>query len=181
MELKQLTEKMIEILKVEDTNDMSEKLFEVVKNNDIEAYEQFCDLVENDLSRDWLQMIFQYYHADRKDKMQDYTPKSVAEFMSLLVGDNVDTIIDMCAGSGALTIQKWNMNNNLKFELYELDTNVIPFLLFNMVVRNIECTVYNADILQQEIFNIYKIEKGDKFGIFKEVENEHSFNFKSTI
>ena len=61
MELKQLTEKMIEILKVEDTNDMSEKLFEVVKNNDIEAYEQFCDLVENDLSRDWLQMIFQYY------------------------------------------------------------------------------------------------------------------------
>lgn len=181
MELKQLTEKMIEILKVEDTNDMSEKLFEVVKNNDIEAYEQFCDLVENDLSRDWLQMIFQYYHADRKDKMQDYTPKSVAEFMSLLVGDNVDTVIDMCAGSGALTIQKWNMNNNLKFELYELDTNVIPFLLFNMVVRNIECTVYNADILQQEIFAVYKIEKGDKFGIFKEVENEHSFNIKSTI
>ena len=181
MELKQLTEKMIEILKVEDTNDMSEKLFEVVKNNDIEAYKQFCDLVENDLSRDWLQMIFQYYHADRKDKMQDYTPKTVAEFMSLLVGDNVDTIIDMCAGSGALTIQKWNMNNNIKFELYELDTNVIPFLLFNMEERNIECTVYNADILQQEIINTYKIEKGDKFGIFKEVENEHSFNFKSTI
>ena len=181
MELKQLTEKMIEILKVEDTNDMSEKLFEVVKNNDIEAYEQFCDLVENDLSRDWLQMIFQYYHADRKDKMQDYTPKTVAEFMSLLVGDNADTIIDMCAGSGALTIQKWNMNNNIKFELYELDTNVIPFLLFNMAVRNIECTVYNADILQQEIINTYKIEKGDKFGIFKEVENEHIFNFKSTI
>ena len=181
MELKQLTEKMIEILKVEDTNDMSEKLFEVVKNNDIEAYEQFCDLVENDLSRDWLQMIFQYYQADRKNKMQDYTPKSVAEFMSLLAGDNIDTIIDMCAGSGALTIQKWNMNNNLKFELYELDTNVIPFLLFNMAVRNIECIVYNADILQQEIFHVYKIEKGDKYGIFKEVDNEHSFNIKSTI
>ena len=101
--------------------------------------------------------------------------------MSLLVGDNVDTIIDMCAGSGALTIQKWNMNNNLKFELYELDTNVIPFLLFNMAVRNIECIVYNADILQQEIFHVYKIEKGDKYGIFKEVDNEHSFNIKSTI
>ena len=38
MELKELTEKMIEILKVKDTNDMSEKLFEVVKNNDIEVY-----------------------------------------------------------------------------------------------------------------------------------------------
>ena len=25
-----------------------------------------------------MQMIFQYYFADRKEKMQDYTPKSLA-------------------------------------------------------------------------------------------------------
>lgn len=181
MELKELTEKMSKLLGIDNVKDMSDRLLKVVKNNEIQAYQKFCDLVENDLTKDWLQMIFQYYQADRKNKMQDYTPKSVAEFMSLLAGDNIDTIIDMCAGSGALTIQKWNMNNNLKFELYELDTNVIPFLLFNMAVRNIECIVYNADILQQEIFHVYKIEKGDKYGIFKEVDNEHSFNIKSTI
>lgn len=61
------------------------------------------------------------------------------------------------------------MDHEQKFELYEFDDNVIPFLLFNMAVRNIECTLYHSDVLQQEVFHIYKIIKGDKFGKFKEV------------
>ena len=175
MELKMLTEKMIEILKVKDTNDMSEKLFEVVRNNDTEVYEQFCELVDNDFSIDWLQMIFQYYQSDRKEKMQDYTPKTIADFMGRLAG-NSEIIIDMCAGSGALTIQKWSRNPDSKFLLYEFDENVIPFLLFNMAVRNVSCTVYHADVLQQEIFHTYKRSKGERYGVFKEVENGNSRN-----
>lgn len=108
-----------------------------------------CDIVK-DLSVDWLQMIYQYYYADRKEKMQDYTPKSLALFMGKLAGE-ADKITDLCAGSGALTIQRWNMNHEQRFELYEFDENVIPFLLFNMAVRNIECTVYHSDVLQQEV------------------------------
>ena len=168
MELKELTEKTLELLGIENTDEMSKKLFEVVSNNNIRIYEQFFDLVENDLSVDWLQKIFQYYQADRKEKMQDYTPKSLADFMGLLAGDS-DTVIDMCAGSGALTIQKWNRNHDLKFKLYEFDTNVIPFLLFNMAVRNISCIVYHADVLQMDIFKEYQITKGEKYGVFKEV------------
>ena len=61
------------------------------------------------------------------------------------------------------------MNNKQKFELYEFDENVIPFLLFNMAVRNIECTVYHADVLQQENFHTYKISRGEKYGKFREV------------
>ncbi len=76
---------------------------------------------------------------------------------------------DLCAGSGALTIQRWNENHEQKFELYEFDENVIPFLLFNMAIRNIECTVYHSDVLQQEIYHIYKIGKGKTFGKFSEV------------
>ena len=176
MELKELTEKTLMLLGVESTDEMSKRLFEVVSNNHIQIYEQFCDLIENDLSVDWLQKIFQYYQADRKEKMQDYTPKSLADFMGLLAGDS-DTVIDMCAGSGALTIQKWNRNHDLKFKLYEFDTNVIPFLLFNMAIRNISCTVCHSDVLQMEVFKTYKIIKGESFGIFKEVENEHFTNF----
>lgn len=77
MELKELTEKTLQLLEIEDTNEMSEKLFEVVSNNNAQVYEQFCGLVDNDLSVDWLQKIFQYYQADRKEKMQDYTPKRI--------------------------------------------------------------------------------------------------------
>lgn len=168
MELKELTEKMMALFKSESVEALADKVLIAVKNNDENVYEKFCDLVQ-DLSIDWLQMIFQYYHANRKEKMQDYTPKSLAVFIGRLVG-KADTVVDMCAGSGALTIQKWNMNHEQKFELYELDEKVFPFLLFNMAVRNINCTVYHADVLQDEIFHVYTVSKGDKYGEVKEVE-----------
>ena len=127
-----------------------------------------------------VQKIFQYYQADRKEKMQDYTPKSLADFMGLLAGDS-DTVIDMCAGSGALTIQKWNRNQELKFALNEFDVKVIPFLLFNMAIRNISCVVLHADVLQMEIYKEYRITKGEKYGVFKEVDSEYHTNFQSTL
>lgn len=176
LELKELTEKTLDLLKIENINEMSKKLFDVSINNCNDTYENFCDLVENDLSIDWLQKIYQYYQADRKEKMQDYTPQSLAKFVALLSGES-DNVIDMCAGSGALTIQKWNLNHNQKFLLYEIDKNVIPFLLFNMSVRNIECIVCHADVLQQEVFKTWEVKKGEKFGKVKEVKNETHFNF----
>ena len=138
------------------------------KNNDVRIYEKFCELIKNDLSVDWLQKIYQYYQADRKEKMQDYTPQSLARFVSKLVGES-DIIIDMCAGSGALTLQKWKLKPEQSFCLYELDENVIPFLLFNMAVRNIKCVVNHADVLQDEVFHVYTVSKGNKYGEVKEV------------
>ncbi len=88
--------------------------------------------------------------------------------MGLLVGDNTE-IVDMCAGSGALTIQKWNQNKNSTFKLFELDEKVIPYLAFNMILRNIECEIYHADVLSNEIFHVYKIEKSESFGRLKEL------------
>ena len=169
MELKKLTDTLLEILKIKSVDEITKRLFETVINNDIQVYEEFCKLINNDLSVDWLQMIFQYYHADRKEKMQDYTPKSLARFISRLAGES-DVIIDMCAGSGALTIQKWNMIPEQVFCLYEFDKNVIPYLLFNMAVRNIRCTVYHADVLQDEIYHTYMVFKSDKYGEVKEME-----------
>lgn len=71
MELKEITKKMLELLNVKSTEELSDRLFEVVKNNDMTIYEKFCEIVENDLSVDWMQMIFQYYQADRREKMQE--------------------------------------------------------------------------------------------------------------
>ena len=164
----------MELFEISDITELGNALMTCVKNNDVQKYSDFQSLV-GVLSVDWLQMIFQYYHADRKEKMQDYTPKTLADFMGRLLG-NSKIIIDMCAGSGALTIQKWSRNPDLKFLLYEFDENVIPFLLFNMALRNVSCTVYHADVLQQEIFHTYKISKGERYGVFEEVENGNSFD-----
>lgn len=77
---------------------------------------------------------------------------------------NGDTVIDLCAGSGALTIQKWNENHNQRFLLYELDENVIPYLLYNLAIRNIEATVVRADVLKNEVYESWKIGEGEKYG-----------------
>lgn len=161
MELKELSEKTMKLFNVKDITDLKESLYKTVINNDIEKMKKFKEIVNNDLSIDWLQKIFQYYEADRKEKKQDYTPTSLARFVAKLAKGN--EIIDMCAGSGSLTIQKWNVNHECKFTLYELDKNVIPYLLFNLMIRNIEARVFQIDILSQVVFKEYELIKGNEF------------------
>lgn len=162
MELKELTDRTLELFGT-DIEHLGNVLMTAVIDNRTDLYDQFCDLVNNDLSVDWLQKIFQYYHADRKEKMQDYTPKCLAQFLSRLIGESAETI-DLCAGSGALTIQRWIENPDTVFTLYEIDENVIPYLLFNMAIRNINATVHQSDILQNETVKSWSIRKGERFG-----------------
>ena len=116
MELKELTEKTLEIFESKDTSELISKIKNVCIENKTEYFDRFAELVE-DLSVDWLQKIFQCYEADRKERKQDYTPLSLARFVGRLAGE-ADTVIDMCAGSGALTIQKWSLDKNQEFMLY---------------------------------------------------------------
>lgn len=164
MELKELTDKTLKIFNIDNTADLPQKLMECVEQEDIETYEKFENLV-GDLTTDWMQKIYQYYLADRKEKMQDYTPKSLAKLMGALALQKHDgRVIDMCAGSGALTIQTWAINKNLEFECLEYDEKVLPILIFNMAIRNIRSTVKHMDVLQDEILNIYTIEPTEKYG-----------------
>lgn len=155
------------LLEIKDIKELPNTILSICRENKTNIFFEFENIVE-DLNTDWLQQIYQYYLADREEKKQDYTPKSLADFMGKLAGDS-EVIIDMCAGSGALTIQKWKRNKNIEFILYEYDENVIPILIFNMMLRNIECVIYHADVLQDEVYHVYKIKKGNKYGIFEEV------------
>lgn len=161
LELRELSQKTLEIFGVSDVTDLKDAFMKHL--SDTEKAESFCKLIEGDLTKDWLQMIFQYYEADREEKKQDYTPKCLGTFLSRLVGESTETI-DMCAGSGALTIQRWLENPNMCFLLYEIDENVIPYLLYNMMLRNISGTVYLGDVLQNQIEKAWMIRKGDRFG-----------------
>lgn len=163
MELKELSTKTLELFQVLSVDDLGAALMLCVSEDETDKMQAFYEMVDGDLSRDWLQMIYQYYCADRKDKKQDYTPKCLAQFLSRLIGESSETI-DMCAGSGALTIQRWVENPDTVFILYEIDENVIPYLLFNMAIRNISATVHQSDILQDETVKSWSIRKGDRFG-----------------
>lgn len=164
LELKELVDKSLVLFEIDNINMLKDKLKDIVLNNKINYYKRFKELVK-DLSVDWLQKIFQYYEADRKEKMQDYTPKSLAKFVAKLSENNEDTVLDMCAGSGALTIQKWNENKDLKFICEEFDENVIPFLLFNLAIRNIDAKVIQKDVLENSVSNKYKVIPSQEFGV----------------
>jgi type I restriction-modification system DNA methylase subunit len=172
MELKQLTDKVKLLFHKSDISDLSDKLLDTCMNHKTEYYDGFVDLVQ-DLTVDWLQKIFQYHEADRKEKKQDYTPISLARFIGKLTeSENEKTVFDLCAGSGSLTIQKWNLNKDLQFVCYEYDKNVIPFLLFNLAVRNIDAIVIHGDALSGEIFNTYSVKKSDKYSKVQICENK---------
>ncbi len=170
MELKLLTTETLKLFSSKNTSELIKKLPNYW--NDEQAKQKFCDLV-NDLSIDWLQKIFQYYEADRKDKKQDYTPTTLASLMAnIALRNNENDITDMCAGSGALTIQCWNLNHKIHAECLEFDENVMPMLLFNLAVRNISANVYQMDVLQNEVKHSWKVVPGKKFG--KVVANDNN-------
>lgn len=122
-------------------------------------------LIVGDTKKDWIKHIFQYYEADREEKKQDYTPTCLADCVAQIsYVEGEKTCLDMCAGSGALTIQKWERNKELHFICQEYDENVIPFLLFNLALRNISATVMHCDVLSGEIFKVWEVEKGEKYG-----------------
>ncbi|MCM1232719.1 MAG: N-6 DNA methylase [Ruminococcus flavefaciens] len=172
MELKALCETTTELFGIENISELSDRLLSVCLENKHEYMEKFAECV-GDLSVDWLQKIFQYYEADRKEKMQDYTPLTLARFVGKLTEtDHEKAVYDLCAGSGALTIQKWNLNHDLFFVCYEYDKKVIPLLLFNLAVRNINALVVNGDALQDEVFTRYTVKSGEKYGTVKKHEEK---------
>ena len=170
MELGELCKKALSIFGCESVSELGGKLYDAVMNGEIVKLTAFCDTV-GDLTVDWLQRIFQYYEADRQEKKQDYTPKSIAKLCAALTETGGKTVYDICAGSGALTIQKWVKNPDKLFICEELDENVIPYLLFNMAVRNMNGYVINRDVLTMDCKNVYKLQSGDKFSTVSEIKN----------
>ena len=164
MELSKLKNKIWEIFDVEG-NDLPGAVMRAAQNE--KALSAYCNLVDGDLSTDELQKIFQYYYADRKEKMQDYTPASLAKLCAVATNTNGNVVYDLCAGSGALTIQKWAQNPQKTFICEELDERVIPLLLFNMAVRSMSGWVINRNALTMETKVVYRLESGKRFSTIK--------------
>ena len=169
MELKELTEKTLELFGITKPEELGAALLKTC--GDHTKLNAFKQLVGGDLKTDWMQMIYQYYLADREEKKQDYTPATVAAFMGLLTGSS-ERIVDMCAGSGALIIQKWVQNPEIRFTAIEYDENVIPFLIFNMVFRNIRCRVFHMNALTDDPpISAWDIMKGEEYGYISDIKS----------
>ena len=170
MELYEFYKKFTELVGTSDLQEIPKALEKHIETNN-ESFFKSLKTVHDDLTTDHLQPIFQYYMADRKEKMQDYTPSCLGKLVAKLNHlENAKSCYDMCAGSGSLTIQAWNLNPECTFICEELDPRVIPFLLCNLIIRNIQGLVIHGDILSKERFKAWRLCKGHEFSTVLEID-----------
>lgn len=169
MDLTEMKNKFLTLVGCKNTDNLTDVLRKIVMQDSTEIFNGYIELVNGDLKTDYLQQIFQYYIADRKEKCQDFTPKTIGKLLSALTGQK-NKIYDLCAGSGALTIQKWADSPNAEYICEELDESAIPYLIFNLRVRNIHGWVINRDALSLNTKAIYKLESGSKYSTIEESE-----------
>lgn len=177
MELLEFKNKLLEVCSAKETKDIGNVLMKIVLNHNEDFYNKYLEIIDD--TKDWIQALWQYYEADRADKKQDYTPKSLCKLVSALAGE-CKTVYDCCGGSGALTIQMLKDRYIENVYIEELDENVIPYLLFNLCLHNASGFVLNGNVLTKDKMKAYRLFRGTKYSevieiqdlnILKDVEN----------
>ncbi|WP_226568164.1 N-6 DNA methylase [Bacillus stratosphericus] len=161
-----ITEKINRILGIDDSYKAPSKIMEILFDRERreEIFRKFVDdPALNSSDKDVFHEYFQEEHADRKDKKQDFTPGSVGGLLARItdVGFESTTSYDGCAGTGGLTIAKWQ-SDRIKhspfdykpswyfYHCEEMSDRAIPFLLFNLLFRGMNAVVVHCDVLTRK-------------------------------
>lgn len=163
------SDKINELLGIDESYKASTVLMDIL--SDSQKRETLADKFineESDLTFDWFTNYFQEEHSDRKNKKQDFTPDEVVQLVDKLSGD-FKTNVDICAGTGGLTIKKWNRNKNGHFYCEEFSDRAIPFLLFNLMLRNVDGFIFHGDSLSRKVKHLYHLTRGNKYSNIQEV------------
>lgn len=167
-----------ELLGVDDAYKAPERLMRILRDKEAreEMFRAFLEAFDYDVSYDWFTNYFQDEHADRKTQKQDFTPRSVNELVTALVGAKHDGIGDAgatryepCAGTGGMTIAQWNSDrmNHSPFDYRpswyfyvceELSDRALPFLLFNVMIRGMNAVLVHGDVLSRKAKAVYFVQ-----------------------
>ena len=178
IELLEFKNKILNLCGVLKIKDIGNVLYNKVLSHDIDFFDKYNSIVDD--TKDWLQALWQYYEADRTEKKQDYTPKSLCKLVASLAG-KAKSIYDCCGGSGALTKSFIDMYGADNVFVEELDERVIPFLLFNLSLHNINGYVVNGDVLTGEKEKMYKLSRTDKYSVCELIEDVEEVNVDISI
>ena len=166
-------EQINELIGVKDSYQAPEALMRILYDKDRreKLFIEFLELFNFDVTYDWFHEYFQDEHADRKKKKQDFTPKSVATLLTRLVDveDNGCDTYEGCAGTGGITIVKWDKDRKQhspfdykpSWYLYtceELSDRALPFLLFNLMIRGMNAVVIHCDVLSRKAYGAFFIQ-----------------------
>lgn len=161
-------EKINELIGVKESYQASDALMRILfdKPKREKMFKEFLD-IDSHLEKDYFHLYFEEEHANKRTYAQDFTPTSVSRLLADIVGIGGMTM-DSPAGTGSLLIQKWDKDRNSKsalsfkpsmffYHCEELSDRALPFLLFNIMIRGMNCTVLHGDSLSREAKQVYLI------------------------
>lgn len=169
-------EKIDELIGVGESFEASYKLMDLLRDEAkrVELFNRFIEL-ETDFSFDWFTNYFQEEHSNRKNMKQDFTPDGVVQLANaVLPSANVN--VDVCAGTGGLTIKRYSQNPYATFYCEEFSDRAIPFLLFNLAIRNVNAYVFHGDSLSRDAKAVYSLKKGVQFSSIEKTSDNRPFN-----
>ena len=108
------------------------------------------------LEYDHLRECWEYWFH-KKDSGQFFTPPSLCKLAAAMTDCGGSVVMDICAGSGSLTIAKWVQKPDRFFICFEKDRDLVPYLLFNLCVRRMKAYVRVGDALG-EMEEAWKVE-----------------------
>ena len=114
---------------------------------------------EFDMRNDCLRDYFQRNNANRNALKQDYTPDCLCQLISELT-PKTEKVIDICSGTGALTI---GIGRDIQYQCEELSSMSIPVLLFNLALRGINATVLQKNVLLNQTEKVYSVKRNGEF------------------
>lgn len=166
--------KITELLNLKWNYQMTESLMALLfdKGKRVEAFDRYL-ATNPDLTQDCFLAEFQESFAERSNLKQDYTPSSICQIIASISGEG-EKVLDVCCGTGALTIGKWAKNPDSFFYLEEFSKEAIAILLFNLSVRGINAEVRHCDVLTGETFTGYRLTRTGKYSEIEQVDLDWS-------
>ena len=152
MELNQLTKTMTELCGGIEPEHIMAALTGPDREQILQGYRDQVGMLEYDHLRE----CWEYWHH-KAASGQFFTPPTLCKLAAAMTDCGGGTVMDICAGSGSMTIAKWVQNPDRVFVCIEKDRDLIPYLLFNLCVRRMRAWVRVGDALG-EIEETWKVE-----------------------
>lgn len=173
-------EKCLDIFGIRDIMSLPTRIMEILfgpvdQRNDI--YRALLEANDFNVGEDWFQSIAEGELTEGKRKGQHFTPTSIYELLSEIVGTDGKNVHEPTAGDGGLIIGDWwnwckkqlpwqAFPSRRQYVAWELSDRSVPILLLNLSIRGINATVYHGDVLESIVFQKYAVtnKANDAFG-----------------
>lgn len=166
--IKMTTDAINQLFGIQESFELPEILLKKLLNK--KSKDELCrDIMQFDfdINNDCLRDYFQTNNANRSNLKQDYTPDCLCQLIGKLIPDT-EKVIDICAGTGALTI---GINQNIQYQCEELSSMSIPVLLLNLALRGLNATVLQKNVLLNKVEKVYKLSKSGRYSDIEIVES----------